>query len=242
MAEHNRLKSRFPHVEEYPSRQRLVQTYLGHMKDLRGKTVLDYGCGRGDMTLDYLRAGADKVCSIDISSVYVADGEARARAEGFNPQRFHFAVMDAHKMDFPDNSFDVVAGWSILHHLDATTAMREIHRVLKPGGRVLLWEPLLDSPALKLFRWLTPKARTVDELPFSGRAIKQLIADSNWRSEMSWCGVLEAPVAVVTSLLLPRRADNWFIRLADRLESWMHGQGVLLSWNQHALFNLVKQG
>ena len=240
MAEHNRLKAKFPHVELYPSRQRLVEQYLSYTKSLQGRTILDYGCGRGDMALRYLKAGAARVCAIDISRVYVDDAQRRARDAGFGEDRAEFAVMDAHLMTFPDESFDLVAGWSILHHLDSQVAMKEIHRVLKPGGRVLLWEPLLDHPLMKLFRSLTPKARTEDELPFSGSAIKQLLSQRTWRAEMGYCGVLEAPVAVLTSLILPRHADNPLIRLADRAESWMHDQGWLLSWNQHVLFNLVK--
>ena len=240
MAEHNKIKNRFPHVDSYPSRRRLEGVYKAFMKNVEGLTILDYGCGRGDMALDYLRNGAAKVCAIDISPVYVADGESRVIAEGFAPERFDFQVMDAHKMTFPDNSFDIVAGWSILHHLDADTAMNEIHRVLKPGGRVLLWEPLLDHPLLKLFRFLTPDARTEDELPFAGAAIHRILSHRRWRSELGYCGFLEAPVAMFTSIVMRNSPDNFLIRLADKLETWTHENDFLVSWNQHVLFNMVK--
>ncbi|MDB6120224.1 MAG: Methyltransferase type 11 [Verrucomicrobiaceae bacterium] len=240
MAEHNKIKNRFSHVDQYPSRRRLEGVYKSLMSNVEGLQILDYGCGRGDMTREYLRKGAAKVCAIDISPVYVADGEASARREGFAEERFDFQVMDAHKMTFPDNSFDIVAGWSILHHLDADTAMNEIHRVLKPGGRVLLWEPLLDHPLLKLFRLLTPQARTEDELPFSGAAIRRILSHRQWRSELGYCGFLEAPVAMFTSVVMRNRPDNFLIRLADRAEQWSHQNGVLLNWNQHVLFNMVK--
>ena len=242
MAEHNKIKHRFPHVDQYPSRKRLDGLYKELMRNISGLTVLDYGCGRGDMTREYLQNGAAKVAAIDISPVYVADGEENVRRAGFAEDRFSFQVMDAHKMTFPDNSFDIVAGWSILHHLDPDTAMNEIHRVLKPGGRVLLWEPLADHPLLKLFRWFTPQARTEDELPFTGEAIRRIIGHRQWRSELGYCGIIEAPVAMCTSLLMKNRPDNSLIRLADRIETWTHEKGILLSWNQHVLFNLVKEG
>jgi SAM-dependent methyltransferase len=242
MAEHNKLKGRFPHVDMYPSRGRLVKLFDELISDLRGKSVLDYGCGRGDMALKYLACGAARVEAIDISEVYVADGAQRAHEAGYAPERFQFQTMDAHRIEFPDNSFDFVIGWSILHHLQPDVAMAEIHRVLKPGGRVLLWEPCADHPMLRVFRWLTPHARTPDEMPFTGKALKQLMTARDWRTEMGYCGIVSAPVAMVTSILLRPWPNNIFTHMADRMESWLHKHDILPGWNQHVLFNMVKAG
>jgi ubiquinone/menaquinone biosynthesis C-methylase UbiE len=242
MAMHNELKSRFPHVDAYSTRIELVDCFNSYMDNLHGKVILDYGCGRGDMSLRYLRAGAVKVCAIDISSVYIADAERRMHEAGFSAERYSARVMDAHHMDFPDNSFDIVAGWSILHHLQPEVAMAEIHRVLKPGGRVLLWEPLADNPLLRIFRWLTPKARTADEAPFTGVQIKHLEQAKQWRSELGWCGLLGAPVGMVTSLLMKKRPKNFLLSSAVAMERWTHKKRILLNWNQHVLFNMVKLG
>ena len=241
MAEHNKLKGRFPHNDTYPSTVRLSDLYQDYMRNLDGLTILDYGCGRGDMALQYLNNGATKIHGIDISDVYVAHADEQARKHGFSPNRFDFQVMDAHNLSFPDNSFDIVAGWSILHHLDAETAMNEVYRVLKPGGRVLFWEPLADHPMLKVFRWLTPQARTVDEAPFTGTALKRIVEQNNWRSELAYCGLIEGPVAMLTSVLIPNHPDNFLLRIADKIERWTHEKKILTSWNQRVLFNLVKQ-
>lgn len=239
LAEAYKLKDRFPHIWEYPSRKRLFAERDAYFEAISGKKVLDYGCGRGESSLYYLSKGAF-VSGIDISPTYVETARAAAESAGYPRERYDFSVMDAHAMTFPNDHFDLVAGEGILHHLDADLAMKEIWRVLKPGGRVFLQEPLADNPLLKLFRWLTPKARTVDEEPFSGGAISRLTNPSRWKSECVYCGIVEAPVAMVTSVLMPSKPDNILLRAADSVEKWLIGNRVLLPWNQYVLLNLVK--
>ncbi len=240
LAESIRLKSKFPHLASYPSKQRLYAEIDRHTEKLCGKAILDYGCGRGEMSMRYLANGADRVAAIDISEVYVEDLRERARLAGYAPSRCDFRAMDAHKLDFPDQSFDLVVGYGILHHLDPAVAFAEIHRVLRPDGRVLLQEPLADNPLLKVFRKLTPNARTEDEAPFTGAQIRALEREHGWRSESVYCGVLEMPVSLLTSKLMPSRPGNFLLRWADAAERWLHRRRWLLSWNQYIVFNLVK--
>lgn len=240
LAESIRLKAKFPHLAGYPSKQRLYATIDRFTADLRGQTILDYGCGRGEMSMKYLANGADKVAAIDISEVYVEDLRQRAAAAGHAPERCDFRDMDAHMLDFPDASFDLVVGYGILHHLDPAVAFSEIHRVLKPDGRVLLQEPLADNPLLRLFRKLTPHARTEDEAPFTGKQIRALEREHGWRSESVYCGVLEMPASLLTSKLMPSKPDNFLLRWTDKVEAWLHRRRWLLAWNQYIVFNLVK--
>jgi ubiquinone/menaquinone biosynthesis C-methylase UbiE len=233
------LKDRFAHIWSYPSRRRLMARIHDRTRDLRGQHVLDYGCGRGDAALDYLRAGA-RVTGIDISPVYVEAAAEAARAAGFSEDRFAFHAMDAHTLAFPDDAFDLVIGYGILHHLDPDVALAEIHRVLRPGGRVMLYEPLADHPLLRLFRRLTPKARTEDEAPFSGTALRAMTKGRRWQANLAYCGIVEAPVAMLTSVLMPRRPDNALLRAADAVERALHRRGWLASWNQYVLIDLQK--
>ncbi len=242
LAENARIKNRFPHLEIYPSLKILLDEVHTHSSGLSGKTVLDYGCGRGEESLNYLEHGAEKVYGIDISIRYIEHAAMNAGRAGYPEDRYAFHVMDAHKLDFPDSTFDLVIGHAILHHLDPWIALQEIYRVLKPGGRLLLNEPLADNPLLKLFRLLTPHARTKDEKPFTGKQIESILQMQGWESELIFCGLIEAPTAMITSVLMRHRSDNALLRLAHTIEKWTHRHRILLSWNQYVLLNMRKVG
>ena len=240
LSESYKLKDRFSHIWTYPSKARYDHQFKTYLSDLKGKTILDYGCGRGHASVDYWRQGAN-VYGIDISPSYIDDCKKLAKSVNHNVGSLNFQVMDAHKLDFPNNKFDIIAGNGILHHLDAHTALKEIYRVLKLGGRIILQEPLADNPLLKVFRLLTPKARTVDEKPFSQSDLNTLIDISLWESQCHYCGILEAPIAMLTSIIMPSRPQNVLLDTADRMERWIHKKGYLKAWNQYILFSLVKK-
>ena len=134
--------------------------------DLRGKKVLDLGCGDGFASIDALRAGA-YVTAIDISPVSIRHLIAKAEKENLD-QHLDARIMDAHHLEFEDSSFDIVFGNGILHHLPyLERAIGEIRRVLKVSGHAVFLEPLGMNPFVNLFRKMTPNFRTRDEKPFT---------------------------------------------------------------------------
>lgn len=101
-------------------------------KNLR---VLEVGCGLGTDGAQFAKAGADYT-GIDLTEAAV--DLARRRFELFNLPG-NFCVADAEGLDFPDNSFDLVYSHGVLHHTpDTAAAIREVHRVLRPGGRAVV--------------------------------------------------------------------------------------------------------
>jgi ubiquinone/menaquinone biosynthesis C-methylase UbiE len=134
--------------------------------DAAGKDVLDYGCGPGYLAKHLIDEGAKSVVGIDVSDAEIERARERVREQGIE-DRCTFLAADAHAMEFPDDSFDVIVGDSILHHLELRRALLEIRRVLRPGGRAVFLEPLWHNPLLRLGRALTPSARTPDEHPLT---------------------------------------------------------------------------
>jgi ubiquinone/menaquinone biosynthesis C-methylase UbiE len=101
-------------------------------KDL---AVLEVGCGLGTDGAQFAKAGA-RYTGIDLTDAAVE--LAKRRFELFDlPGTFR--VTDAERLDFPDNSFDLVYSHGVLHHTpDTAAAIREIHRVLRPGGKAVV--------------------------------------------------------------------------------------------------------
>lgn len=157
-------------VEKYYSVSYSFVNYKASIiRDCRDARVLEYGCGPGSSSFLLARNGAS-VTGIDLSEVAIEQARGRAKEEGL--ERIRFLEMNAEDLDFPDDSFDLVCGSAILHHLDLEQAYSELSRVLKPGGRAVFVEPLGHNPAINLYRRLTPKIRTEDEHPLLMRDLR----------------------------------------------------------------------
>jgi glycosyltransferase involved in cell wall biosynthesis/SAM-dependent methyltransferase len=124
--------------------------------DLRGKRVLEYGCGLGKFTAILANSGAD-VAAFDISPRSIEVAQRRMALNGLEAA---FAVAAGESLPYDDESFDVAVGIAVLHHLEAERGSRELARVLKPGGRALFVEPMGMNPILNFAR---------DHLPYRSK-------------------------------------------------------------------------
>jgi len=101
----------------------------------RGLRVLEIGCGIGTDGAQFARAGAEYT-GIDLTPAAVELARKRFDLSGLKGE---FRVADAERLDFPDDTFDLVYSHGVLHHTpDTEGAIREVHRVLKPGGRAIV--------------------------------------------------------------------------------------------------------
>jgi ubiquinone/menaquinone biosynthesis C-methylase UbiE len=101
----------------------------------RGLKVLEIGCGMGTDGAQFARAGAEYT-GIDLTDAAIELARQRFALSGLKGD---FRVSDAERLDFPNESFDLIYSHGVLHHTpDIEAAVREIHRVLKPGGRALV--------------------------------------------------------------------------------------------------------
>jgi ubiquinone/menaquinone biosynthesis C-methylase UbiE len=146
--------------------------------DVRGKTVLEYGCGDGVNTILLVNRGA-RVIALDISVELIELAHRRLIANGIT-SGVEFMVGSGHNVPLNDESVDVVLGIAILHHLDLALASREIRRLLKKGGFAIFQEPVRNSKLIGLIRKLIPN-RSPDispfERPLTDRELRDFSAD-----------------------------------------------------------------
>jgi SAM-dependent methyltransferase len=134
--------------------QRLTQAILA-MTDLRGRTVLDVGCGDGTYTLELAAVRPSVVLGIDAAEVAVERARARVQDRAFD--NVEFAVGDAYELERLGRRFDVAVIRGVLHHLyDAERAVRS---VLKVASEIIIVEPNGYNPVLKMIEKLSPYHR-----------------------------------------------------------------------------------
>lgn len=130
-------------------RNRLLMLEPQSHRPLRGERGLDIGCGTGNLGYALVTAGYVKTCvGLDISL-----GMARiAKNKTKHVSGCLFTAGSAVSIPFADNTFDVVVGSAFLHHIvNALDALREIRRVLKPGGVSTFNEPCAEGYRLTEF-------------------------------------------------------------------------------------------
>jgi len=141
--------------------------------DVRGRDVLDLGCGSGGNTVLLALHGAN-VWGLDISPALIELAQQRLDANGVSAP-VKFLIASAHAIDLPDASVDVVFGIAILHHLDLASTSAEVFRVLRPGGRAIFQEPVRNSRLIRTLRRLIPY-RPPDISPFERPLIDAEVA------------------------------------------------------------------
>jgi cyclopropane fatty-acyl-phospholipid synthase-like methyltransferase len=118
--------------------ERLTDIVTARLEAGPADRVLDLGCGTGKPAVQLARNTGAKVLGVSISTGDVQLGSQRAAAEGLSDQ-VTFQHGDAMALDLPEASFDSVLGIELMVHVpDRATVLKQIARVVKPGGRVVL--------------------------------------------------------------------------------------------------------
>jgi SAM-dependent methyltransferase len=188
---------------------------LPHLK--AGLSVLDVGCGPGTITADLaVRVAPGSVTAVDQFADVL--NVARAEAQQRNLSNISFVTSDVHRLDIPDDAFDVVHAHQVLQHVaDPVQALREMRRVCVPGGIVaardadysgFIWFPRL--PALDFWRDIYQlAARTNGGEPDAGRRLL------SWALEAGFDDI--TPTGSLWCYATPETREWWGGMWADRI-------------------------
>jgi 2-polyprenyl-3-methyl-5-hydroxy-6-metoxy-1,4-benzoquinol methylase len=157
---------------------RRVKMLSEHLKP--GMSVLELGCGAGYFTRELARSGAD-IVAIDVSPELLEIAKLNSSAPNVR-----YEVQNAYHLSYADAAFDSVVGSSVLHHLEIEQALREIYRVLRPGGTMFFTEPNMLNPQIAIQKnvpWVKRKlGDSPDETAFFRWSLRGFLEKTGYRN------------------------------------------------------------
>ena len=197
---------------------RHIRAVLG---DLRGRTLLDVGCGLGEASVFFALEGAE-VTAADISPGMC--GATRRLAEA-NGVKMATHVAAAEDLGLPaDRRFDIIYTGNTLHHVDIAAALPRMLRHLKPDGVFVSWDPVAYNPVINLYRAIATQVRTPDEHPLRLRDVR-FVAGHFAAAEIKWLWLTTLLIFLVMAVQFrsPNRERYWkkIVEEADRW-AWLY--------------------
>jgi len=158
--------------------------FVNRLRGIQG-SLLDIGCNIGNMEF-FIREQGISTDILQLTGIDIAEKSIEV-AKNRNIPGANFQVCSALSIDFPDNIFDVITCMEVIEHIpDQSGAMREIARLLKPGGMLLLSTPnaecktwLFDECVRSLYLRLLGKKTVEKDNPLTLAQLKSLLLDSN---------------------------------------------------------------
>jgi enediyne biosynthesis protein CalE5 len=183
-----------------------------------GARVLDVACGAGFPAIDAALAvrPAGRVVAGDLSAQMVAVASERARV--FGAGEIEFRQLDAERLDLPAETFDAVTtAYGLMFCPDPAAAVREAHRVLRPGGRIALavWDEPSRCPFLTTMREVAARCLGLPDPPPDEPHLFRLASPDALRSLLGAAGFSEVCVDTLPMTLECASAGEYGRLFAD---------------------------
>lgn len=186
------------------------QTLLDHCQ---GAKIIEYGCGKGSYAFELAKNQAKLVTGIDISPVAIDIAVSKAR-DAVLKDNLNFVEMNAEQLEFAPDSYDLICGSGILHHLDLERSLSSINKVLKSQGKAVFLEPLGHNFLINLYRQLTPSIRSEDEHPLLDKDL-EFIAKQFKQAKIKYFYL----TSLAASIIAGKPGFNYLLGLLEVLDS-----------------------
>ena len=148
-------------------------------KHNNGANLLDIGCGEGFFLSNASKAGYNAK-GIELSQ----DAVAYAKKEF----RLDIETKPLEELQFPENHFDVVTLWVVLEHVPyPLTILKEVHRILRPGGLLAVSTPDIGSPLAKILRKKWWEIRRLHVNQFTTKTLTDVVKSAEFKTVSSVC-------------------------------------------------------
>jgi len=209
---------------------------LALLGNIKGKRILYYGCGANWILAHKFSQECSSVILIDISQESIKI--MNKKIDELNLKNMSAFVMDCENLAFKNDSFDLIFGRAILHHLDLEKSSKEISRILRQGGKAVFLEPLGTNPLINFYRKITPKRRTPSEKPLDFddisriskyfREVKHFELTLITNFGIFWNSVLKLPLNKFINYSTLKKIDNFVLDKVKFLRKYCWNVVLLL--------------
>ena len=202
---------------------------IGKFAELVSGSWLDFGCADGGYAQELLRVGAKRITGADVDPEHIAAAKARKLSDA------SFEIFDGFTLPFEDGAFDGAFVNEVMEHVvDQEASLGELHRVIRPGGVVVVISPNRGFPyechGIHIGSWRYPRPALF--VPWLPRRVSDhmVVARNYWPKELA--GLVERagfrierrdfvwPVLELEEYnWLPRRVSDWYRTRLNQLDS-----------------------
>jgi 2-polyprenyl-3-methyl-5-hydroxy-6-metoxy-1,4-benzoquinol methylase len=193
---------------------RFIRRALG---EIRGKTLLDVGCGLGEASVYFALEGA-RVTATDVSPGMCATARQLAARNGVEIETHVSAAED---LRLGDRRFDIIYIGNTLHHADLKQTMGQLLPHLAPDGIFASWDPVAYNPLINIYRAVATRVRTPDEHPLRLRDVRAITGHFE-RTEVRWFWLTTLAVflcMVAVQFRNPNQERFWK-KVIDEADTW----------------------
>ena len=188
------------------------------LRELKGRTLLDVGCGLGEASVYFALLGAD-VTATDISPGMCNTALRLAEANGV---KISTHVSAAEDLGLASGvKFDVIYTGNTLHHVDLAATMPLLLKHLKPDGMFVSWDPVAYNPAINYYRRNAMEVRTEDEHPLRLVDIRT-VRDQFRESHTRWFWLSTLSIFIIMALVQRRdpNKERYWKKVIEEADRW----------------------